>query len=121
MKSFNVKPILLTLSLAALVGCSLLLNKKPDTAQLCQNSFWQSASKSDVAAIDNPNHSCPKTKIIHLATQYALPEVLQELLKRDNVDVNARNKEGYTALILAARFGRERIVQRTARSRSGCG
>ena len=110
MKNFTV----ILLLFAAAFGCSLFIpeswQQKPDTAQLCQGSFWQSARRQDIAAIDNPNHSCPHKKIIHLATQYAPTSALREFLQKDNVNINAKNKDGYTPLILAARFGRNEAV-----------
>lgn len=110
MKLLNMKILIATVSLAAAFGCSLFLPKSWDK-NLCQDDFWRSAGKKDVAAIENPNHSCPHEKIIHLATRYASPEILREFLKKDDVNINAKNHEGYTPLILAARYGRKQAAK----------
>ena len=105
-----MKNVITIIAFATAFGCSLFWQQKPDVAQLCQVGFWQSASKKDVAAIDNPNHTCSHKSIIHLATQYASAPVLHEFLQKDDVKINAKNKQGYTPLILAARFGLNEAV-----------
>ena len=90
------------------LGCTLFRPEPTvDKALLCQKNFWSSADKKDIDAIENPNHACPRQNIIHLATQHASPQILREFLKNDDININAKNHAGYTALILAARYGRK--------------
>lgn len=113
MKFSNIKIFGLIILLGTVFGCSFFLPQSwhETSKNLCQESFWQKASQIDLATILYPNHSCSKDKkIIHLAAQHASPRVLREFLKAD-VDVNAKDGQGYSALILAARFQRYEATQ----------
>lgn len=53
----------------------------------------------------------PGTTILHLATQCAEPQVVEQVLREGKgLDVNAQDKEGNTALHLAAQLGRAPVV-----------
>ncbi|KAL1878318.1 hypothetical protein Plec18167_004386 [Paecilomyces lecythidis] len=61
---------------------------------------------------DGINSCAPGTTILHLAIQCAEPQVVEYVLSNgDDLDINARDREGNTPLHLAAQLGRATIVR----------
>ena len=71
-----------------------------------------SAAISKAIAENQPSNAIPGTTILHLAIQCAEPAVVDQVLHESkSLDINAQDREGNTALHLAAQLGRSPVVK----------
>ena len=75
-----------------------------DEARFCEADFWKTATPQDMDLLENPNFWCEEhgLRLIHRAV-LASTDVFRAFLEKKPV-LNVPDRDGRTALILAARF-----------------
>ena len=100
-------------------ACILMLSSLPSRAEsdtpFCRDSVWKMAILEDLDAISNPNHICWENRryaqrLIHLAAQYASPEIFQQLLDK-GARIDAPDENGSTPLMVASEYGNTGVVK----------